>query len=83
MWYPANDQKGGDSLANPYTKQLGYKYCSEGLPNGAFCVFDRGLLGEKWYLEEPQHQWLLKKMPDGPSLKVRTFELHPVLLTPA
>lgn len=62
-------------MANPYTKLPGYKYFTYAHTNGGFCVFDRGLMGEKWYLEdEPRHQWLVKKMPDGPTRTEPTLD---------
>lgn len=64
---------------NRYTKLPGYMYRADDYPNGEFCVFDRGKLGDKWYLEEPRHQWLVKKMPDGPSRTEPTFDAAKLL----
>jgi hypothetical protein len=61
-------------MANPYTKLPGYKYLANEYPNGPFRVFDRSGLGEKWYLEDPQHKWLVKKMPDGPTETTCTYD---------
>jgi hypothetical protein len=60
-------------MAKPYSQLAGYKYISDEYPNGAFCVFDRTKMNESWYLEPPKHQWLIKKMPDGPTTTARTY----------
>ena len=57
---------------NRYTKFPGYMYRAEDFTNGEFCVFDRSKMNESWYLEPPKHQWLIKKMPDGPTTTART-----------
>jgi hypothetical protein len=60
-------------MANPYTQLPGYKYLADEYPNGPFCVSDRSKMNESWYLEPPKHQWLIKKMPDGPTTTARTY----------
>jgi hypothetical protein len=60
-------------MANPYTRLPGYKCFADYQINGHFCVFDRTDLGDKWYLEQPRHQWLVKKMPDGPTMTTRAY----------
>ena len=58
---------------NRYTKFPGYMYRAEDFTNGEFCVFDRSKMNESWYLEPPKHQWLIKKMPNGPTTTARTY----------
>lgn len=51
-------------MANPYTKLAGYVWAYTDYPNGYFVVSDRRGLGERWYLEQDQHRWVVVKMPE-------------------